>query len=232
MAKYISKGTTIKVGATLIGQLTGIDGLEVSADTLETTTLEDTWREFDAGLADGGEVSLEGFFGADQVGQVAMRTKIGTSDTFTIDFPSALGGQWIFSGVVTKFSIGAKLGEIIPFSASIKVSGEPVMAFTASSNLTALSLTGTGGTLSPAFAGSNYNYTFSGVTATSVTVTATLSGASLKLYVDDVYVQDLTSGSASSSIALTLNVGKNIKILSQETGKTVKTYEVIAVKTA
>jgi hypothetical protein len=232
MAKYLSKGFKISAGGVNIGQLTKIGELVLTAEELESTTLEDLFKTVEGGLRDGGDVAMEGFFDPSEAGQLAMRNKIGTIETFVVDFPPAMGGQWIFDGLIKEFGTNGELNTLVPFKATVKVSGEPTITFVSSNNLTGLSLSGTGGALSPAFAGSNYSYTFTGVSASSVTVTATLAGASLKLYVDDVYLQDLTSGSPSSAIPLTINAGKKIKVLARESGKTQKAYEVIAVKTA
>lgn len=230
-------GTRILIGANAISELTEIGGVEISADTLDTTNLDvvNGYRTFIAGLKDAGEVSLSGHFApGDTNGQAALLGLLnsGASSSFTIAFPSSLGASWTFSGIVTGFTTGASMEDIITFEATIKISGKPDLATVAGDNLTGLALTGTGGSLSPAFNGANYNYTFSGVTASSVTVTATLAGATLSLYVDDVFVQSLTSGSASSAISLSTNVGKKITVVASAAGKSPKIYEVIAVKTA
>lgn len=229
-------GTRLKIGANHIAGLTSISGIERSADTIEVTTLEsaDNHREYIQGLKDGGEVSISGFFEpGDTNGQVAMNTLFdsGAVTPFSILFPSELGAEWTFSAVVTGFTTGAEMEDAASFEATIKVTGKPVLGLTASGGLTALSLAGTGGTLSPTFANSTYYYSFGGVSATSITVTATAASHTLKLYADGVYVQDLTSGSASAAIALTLNVGKKLTILAYESGKTTKIYEIIAIKT-
>lgn len=100
---------------------------------------------------------------------------------------------------------------------------------TASGGLTALALTGTGGALTPSFAAGKTLYTFSGVTAASVTVTATAANHTLKLYVDDVFNQNLTSGVASSAINMAIG-SKKLKIVAQEAGKTSQTTEIVVVK--
>jgi phi13 family phage major tail protein len=101
----------------------------------------------------------------------------------------------------------------------------------ASTGLSGLSLTGTGGALSPAFGSAIRYYTFGGVTGASVNVTATAADHTLKLYADGVFVENLTSGSASSSIPLDVGT-KKLTIVVQETGKTSQITEIIVVKTA
>ena len=61
-------GTKFNIGAEgskkTVAELTEIGGMELSADTIEVTTLDSTdgYREFMQGLKDAGEVSLSGYF--------------------------------------------------------------------------------------------------------------------------------------------------------------------------
>lgn len=229
-------GTKLKIGANSITELTSINGLELSADTMETTNLDsDGWRTFIQGLKDGGDVSLSGFFNpGDTNGQKAIIDAFnnGTLTNYTVLFPATLGASWDFQGIVTAISTGAELEDLIPFEATIKVSGKPSLGLTPSNGLTALALTGTGGALTPTFANGTYSYAFSGVTAASVTVTATAANHSIGLYVDGVFTQQLTSGVASAPIAFSGIGSKMLTILANENGKTQKIYEVVVVKTA
>lgn len=102
---------------------------------------------------------------------------------------------------------------------------------TASGGLTALALTGTGGTLSPAFGAAIRSYVFNSLTGASFTVTATAANHIMKLYVDGVYVQDLLSGTASAAQAMSIGT-KKFTIIAQEVGKQSQTTEIIVVKTA
>src|SRR5690606_31972491 len=94
----------------------------------------------------------------------------------------------------------AETEDAISFEATIRVSGKPTINRGASSGLTNLVVTGTGGALSPTFDSGTYYYTFDGVTDDSFTVTATAADHKLKLYVDGQYQEDLESGQASSPI--------------------------------
>ncbi|TFE30835.1 histidine kinase [Cohnella luojiensis] len=232
-----SVGTKIKIGLNFIAGLTSIGAPEKTADTLDITTLDSDggYREFIGGFKDGGEVSISGYFDPSDLGQTALDTafEAGDATSFEIIFPSDLGASWVFNGVVTSYSGGnAELEEIVAFEATIKVSGKPVLALTASAGLSALALTGAGGALAPTFDNGKYTYTFSGVTAASITVTATAAGHTLKLYLDGVFSSELTTAVASGAIPLTLNVAKKLTIVAQEEGKTPVIYEVVALKTA
>lgn len=230
-------GTRIRIGGNFIAGLTSISGLDLSADTIDVTTLESTnnYREFIQGMRDGGEVSISGFFEpGDTNGQVNISTLFnsGAITAFSILFPSAMGAEWTFNGIVTAFTTGADMEEAVTFEATIKVTGAPNLGLTASAGLSALTITGAGGSLSPSFANNRYFYTYSGVSATSATVTATAASHTLQLFVDGVFSQTLTSGAASNAIALTLNVGRLVTITAQESGKTTLIYEAIIVKTS
>lgn len=129
-----SLGTTLNIGkeaaATKVGGLTEIGGIELSADTLDTTTLdsEGGYREFIGGFKDAGEVSLSGYLKiAEGNGQKKMYDALesGEVQDFSINFPEGVGAKWVFKGVVTGFSTGASLEDLISFGATIKVSGKP-----------------------------------------------------------------------------------------------------------
>jgi predicted secreted protein len=230
-------GTLLRIGANSIAEVTSITPPEMTTDTIDVTTLSSTggYKESIPGFKDAGEVGVVGFFNpSDTLGQMALYTAFqnGTIDSYTIIFPSALGASWTFTGGVTGFkTTGVEVDGAIGFEVTIKVSGAPSLGTTASAGLSALALTAAGGTLSPAFANGNYSYTFSGVSAASATVTATAAAHTIKLYIDGVYSQDLVSGSPSASIPLTINIGKKLTILANESGKTQKVYEVVIVKT-
>lgn len=229
-------GTRIQIGATYIAELTEIGGLDLSADTIETTTLDSTggFRNFIQGFKDAGEVSLSGYFNPGDGGQSAMYTAFngGTTDSYTILFPSGMGASWAFSGVVTGFKTGATLEDGISWEATIKVSGQPTLGLTASANLTGLTGTGTGGTFSPAFAGGTYSYSYS-FTGASTTFTATLAGATYDVFLDNTLFQaGVASGAACNAIAFSAVGSKKVTVVERETGKTPKTYDIVAIRTA
>ncbi|OBZ13337.1 phage tail tube protein [Bacillus sp. FJAT-26390] len=228
-------GTTLQVGANVVTELTSINGLSLTAETIDITNLSSGggYREFMGGFKDAGEVAITGHFNAqDANGQMALYAAFenGSTNSYIITFPS--GGSWTFNGVVTGFTTAAELEGTVSFEGTIKVSGAPSFGITQSGGLTALVLTAAGGALAPAFAVGNRSYSYSGVTATTATVTATAAAHTLKLYVDGVYAQDLVTGSPSVAIALTLNVGRKLTIIAYEASKSAKVYEVVVIKTA
>lgn len=119
-----------------VGNLSSIGGLELSADTIDVTTLDSTggYREFIAGFKDAGEVALEGIFDATTgKGQKELYDlfESGASSDFQIVFPTESKATWDFAGVVVGFSTSADLEDPLAFSATIKVSGAPTLTITA-----------------------------------------------------------------------------------------------------
>lgn len=225
-------GTSILINSNAIAGLTSINGVNLTAETLDATTMTSTggYREFKGGFKDGGEVTIGGYFEpGDTDGQVAVYNafEAGNAIPFSVIYPQ--GASWGFNGVVTGFSTSADLEDLIGFEATIKVSGKPSLNFSASTGLTNLALSGTGGTLSPAYAAGTRYYTFNGVTATKVSVTATGAGQTIKMFVDGAYVQDLASG-AATDVAIAAVGSKKITIIANESDKAPKIYEIVVVK--
>lgn len=229
-------GTKLLVGVNSIAELTSISGLEISADTIETTSLDSAgWRSFIQGVRDGGEVSVSGYFNpGDTNGQFAMYTSMtaGTVLSYTITFPSSMGASWTFSGIVTAYTTGAEMEDSVTFEATLKVTGQPALGVTASAGLSALTLSGTGGTLSPTFATNKFTYSWTFNTSTTITVTPTAASHTIALYIDGVFSQNITSGAASNAIAFAAQESKMLTLVVNESGKTQRIYEVAAVRTA
>lgn len=125
-------GTKLKKGTTAIAELTSIGGLDLSADTIETTTLDsvDGYRTFIQGLKDGGEVSISGYFEPTQHQTLLTDFNSGDVSTYTIEFPTSLGAKWEFSAIVTGYNTGAELEDAVSFEATLKVSGKPTLTVT------------------------------------------------------------------------------------------------------
>jgi predicted secreted protein len=125
-----SMGTVLKKATTAIAELTSIDGVSVSMDTVETTTLDTIggYRTFINGLRDAGEVSISGHFA--YTGHKAMFDDFesGASASYTIEFPDKItttGTKWTFTAIVTAFGTSVDLEDLITFEATLKISGKP-----------------------------------------------------------------------------------------------------------
>ncbi len=229
-------GTIIRIGLLAISDLTSIGSPSITQDEIDVTTLESEggYREFIPGFKDGGELNISGFFVPGNAGQAAVYAALASGDLqdFEVIYPASLGATWSFQGFVSNYSVTAEIEGAIEFEATIRVSGEPTMSLVPSAGLSALSLTGTGGTLEPTFDNGKQTYTYIDVSASSVTVTATAASHTLKLYIDCAYSQDLTTAVASESIPVTLDVAKKLTIIAQEAGKSQVAYEVVVLKTS
>lgn len=124
-------GTTLKKGTTPIAELTTISGPALAADTIDITShgSADGYRQFVQGLKDGGEVALEGLF-TNETGQAALYTDFntGTDNSYVITFPGTPVTTWTFNAIVTALSTEAPFDGALAFSATLKVTGKPVLA--------------------------------------------------------------------------------------------------------
>jgi predicted secreted protein len=128
----VAMGTTLKKGDVIIANLTSIDGVGVSSDTIETTNLstEGGYRTFVTSLKDAGEVGISGHFAFDDHEALLTDFEDGSIDVYTIEFPdtgATHGTQWTFSAVVTAFSTSVELEDLVGFEATLKVSGRPTL---------------------------------------------------------------------------------------------------------
>lgn len=123
-------GSQLFLNGYAIGELTGLTGPSISGDVIDVSSHDspDTFREFCAGVRDGGEVSLEFNVDlSDTNGQVAFEADLesGTARTFHIIYPSA-AAEFTFSGIPTGFEISAPYDDKLSASGSVKVTGKPL----------------------------------------------------------------------------------------------------------
>jgi hypothetical protein len=225
-----SFGVTLKRAGNVIAELTKIGNPALKLDTQEVTTHQsaDSYREYIGTLLDGGEVSIEGnFIASDSNGQMGLVADMNakTLQAFVITFPTAITATWTFSALVTAFDLGdMAIDGTVSFSASLKISGKPVLAVTASTGLTTPFFTvSNAAVITPAPAGNVYEYVATVLTGvSSVTVTPTATAGTIKVNGNVV-----ASGVASSAIALgAAGSVTEITIEVAEAGKTTKTYAI------
>lgn len=136
MSKSRSVGTQLMIGDTVVGGLKSINGIDVSADTIDVTDLANTsgYREKMAGFKDAGDVSASGFLDGEDAGQEKCLELLNSGEEADckIVFPTKIGKTWSFKGVVTKFTTGAELEDAVTFEIGLAVSGKPTLAATSS----------------------------------------------------------------------------------------------------
>ena len=134
MAKSRALGTQLKVNNKVVGGLTTINGIEVTADDVDLTALDNTsgYREKEPGFKDAGEVTCSGFLDGADDGQDELYTLLASGDVVpcSIIFPAKIGKTWSFQAGVTRFSTGAELEGGVTFECSLAVSGAPTLAAT------------------------------------------------------------------------------------------------------
>lgn len=228
-------GATLTWNGQAVAEITKISGPSISVDMLDVTVhgSTDSFREFIAGLRDGGEVTIEGkFHSGDTDGQIAFITDMtaGTSRTAVITGPTAAAFTWTFTGLGSAFSIDEPHDAELTFTATIKVSGKPVLAVTASGNLTGLTgieeNAGAALTFLPAFAAAKKSYNVTVNTAsTYIKLTPTLAGATITITTDaDDSSQDVASGAQSGTIAITDAAVTTVTLDVKEPGKVANRY--------
>lgn len=131
MSKSNSIGTTLNVNAKKVGGLTNINGIEINADAIDVSALDNTtgYREKEPGFKDVGDVTVSGFLDGADAGQAECMTLLnsGAIVPCTIVFPPKIGKTWSFNASVVRFSTGAEVGNAVTFEASFAVTGQPTL---------------------------------------------------------------------------------------------------------
>ena len=131
MSKSRSVGTVLNVNSKAIGGLTTINGIDITAETVDLTALDNSsgYREKEPGFKDPGEVTVSGFLDGADAGQDEMYSLLesGSVVSCSIAFPAKIGKTWSFSAGISRFSTGAELEGGVTFEATLLVSGKPTL---------------------------------------------------------------------------------------------------------
>lgn len=124
-----------------IAERVTLGGPNMQRDAPDVTHMESPggWREFVAGLKDGGEVTLEGNFipkNATQSASTGVLSEFTSSDItedtaahWQLTFPDGSPETvWEFDGIVTAFEPSMPVDDKMSFSLTIKVTGQPTLA--------------------------------------------------------------------------------------------------------
>lgn len=141
MSKSNAVGTRLELGGVIVGGLKSINGISVSAESIDVTDLgnKDGYREKLPGFKDGGDVPVSGFLDGDDEGQDKFYELLNSGDVVDckIIFPAKIGKTWSFKAGVTAFTTGAEVEDAVTFEGTLSVSGKPVLAKTAVLNVAA-----------------------------------------------------------------------------------------------
>jgi len=218
-------GTALKKGATEIAELTNINGLDLDSDEIDVTNHQSPggYEEIIQSIRRTGVVTLEGNFVPGDTGQADLMADYlsGVRSAYTIDFSGAgLSAEWNFDAYVKKApSTEAPVDGKIPFSAELRVTGEPSLDVTYSGTITTIAISA--GTLAPAYSATIYDYVAdvaTGVGELDFTVTG-----------DDVLTvngQVVSSGNAATFALGAAGSVTEFIVARKETGKIPRRYTV------
>lgn len=143
MSKSSAVGTKLKIttgqtgsGTTVVvGGLTSINGIEITAETIDVTAMDNTsgYREKIPGFKEVGDVTASGFLDGDNEGQEKVYELLNSQAEadFAIEFPAKIGKTWSFKGYIAGFTTSAEIGDAVTFEATIIVTGQATLAATA-----------------------------------------------------------------------------------------------------
>lgn len=223
-------GTTLKKGSQKIAELTNINGLDLDSDEIDVTHLESPggYEEVIQTIRRTGVVTIEGNFVPGDPGQADLMADYlsGDVESYTIDFSAAgIACEWNFDAYVKKApSTEAPVDGKIPFSAELRVTGQPSLDLDYSGTITTIAITDPVTTLVPAYSADINAYVAdvaSGVSEIKFTVTEAGAGT---LSVDGTAV---STGVESSAFALgAAGSVTSFTVARKETGKIPRRYTV------
>lgn len=124
-----ANGTIFRIGPTTISELISVTCPNLSSDSIDVSSYgqDYTYRSFLQGLLDGGEITIDGLFNSSDefvLNQVNSNDQVPLS----IDLPTSPSttrfGVYV---VCTGFNTEEPTDGVIPFTASYKVTGKPVL---------------------------------------------------------------------------------------------------------
>lgn len=132
--KSSSIGTKLFVDGVKVGGLNAINGIKITADTIDVTDFDNEtgFRDKLAGFKDVENPTASGFLDGDDAGQAKCRTLLlsGNIVNCEIRFPAKIGLSWYFQASLISFSTSANVSDAISFDTEFAVSGTPSLAAT------------------------------------------------------------------------------------------------------
>lgn len=130
--KANSLGTKLIVDEVSVGALTSINGIDVTADEIDLSSLDnqDGYREFEQDLKTVNDVTGSGFLDAEDAGQLKCMELLNSGATVpcSIVFPPKINATWSFNAFLKRFSTGAEMGSGVKFDITLKPTGKPTLA--------------------------------------------------------------------------------------------------------
>lgn len=226
------KGTALSWNGQAVAKLTNVGTPELSIGSVDVTTHDSSGyiREFVAGLADPGSITLSGYFDeTNTAGQAAMYTDAaarttrqviitGPSSAFTITFNAFITAIKMIGDV--------PIDNQIPFTATLKVAGTPVYAVTAVVGMSSIDFSNDV-LIMPAFAIGTFEYVvtiLANETSTIITPVDATSGEVITITTDGASAQVVATGEASSACVLDVDDVTEIVVTISKANCAPKTY--------
>ncbi len=115
-----------------IAELTDISGPSMEADELDVTSHDSPngYREYIQGLKDAGEVTIEGNFLPANATQGNLLSDYESGDVvnYQLVFPNSDSTTWGFAAFVTAFEPAAGVEDVLTFTATLKLTGQPTLS--------------------------------------------------------------------------------------------------------
>lgn len=106
-----------------VGELTSIDLLDIEVDSIDVSSHDSTgqWREFVAGMKDGGELTMEVNY--DPAAHGTLFSAIGVEQGHRITLPDGGAATITFDGFISGMSAQAPYDDKLSASVTVKVTG-------------------------------------------------------------------------------------------------------------
>ncbi|GAA1015899.1 hypothetical protein Aple_010750 [Acrocarpospora pleiomorpha] len=115
---------------TTIAAVTNIGGPEIERETYESTAHDtpDAYREYIAGLKDGGEVSIELRYNPNEHDSLLEDLDDTEARDYQLVWPQITGAMWSFKAWLTGFSPEGPHDDLLSAEVTFKVTGKPVIS--------------------------------------------------------------------------------------------------------
>lgn len=114
---------------TAIAEVTRLNGLDLKKDTIDITTLADTWRKFKGTLLDAGQVQMDILYNpSDATHKLLMADMQKTNDdggNWEIVFPDSSTAS--FAAIVDGFQPVTAVGDVLKATVTMKATGQPTL---------------------------------------------------------------------------------------------------------
>lgn len=134
MSKSNSVGTKLFINGVKVGGLNSINGIAITAETLDVTDFdnESGYRDKLPGFKEVDDLTAGGFLDGDDNGQDECASLLDSGEVvpFEIRFPAKIGKSWTGNASVVGFTTSAEISDAITFETTLAVSGKPTLAAT------------------------------------------------------------------------------------------------------